>query len=229
MAAAAPEDARLHAAQMLGTALADSDCPLRYLDLSHNELTGVGAGAIALALSTNKALISLDLSFNAFGGGLCPIGGGGGGAASAGGGKSRSNPARLAKFGDPKNGYGSEFGRVYCAATLLGRSLARNTTLQTILLVKNKISAIASVVIANALYVHPQLRCVDMSSNPLGIVGVRTLLRALATKRMAAFDSLWAEIDSDASSAMSEEYCSSDEELFESAAVAVAEKVCHAL
>ena len=215
---------------MLGAALGDTDCGLRHVDLSHNELTGVGAGAIALALATNESLHTLDLSHNHFGETPCPIGGGAAaGTGNQGGRSDRGAKAlRVAKFHD-NSAIGAEFGRVYDAAIVLGSALAQNETLRSLSLVKNKVTALGAVALANALFVHPNLRALDMSCNPLGLVGMRTLLRALATKRMTGFDSFWEQIESDPSSDMSEDWKSSDEEYFESAAADVAERVCHAL
>ena len=225
---ATPAQARLHAAQVLGAALGDADCGLRHVDLSHNELTGVGAGAIALALATNNSLHTLDLSHNHFGETPCPIGTGAAPGTGNRGGRSDTKALRVAKFHD-SSATGEEFGRVYDAAIVLGSALAQNKTLRSLSLVKNKVTALGAVALANAVFVHPNLRALDLSCNPLGLVGMRTLLRALATKQMTEFDSLWEQIESDPSSDMSEDWKSSDEEYFESAAADVAERVCRAL
>lgn len=163
-------------------------------------IAGIGLGN-NLALTTNcldmlfvnKALQKLDLSWNRF----C-----------------HEEFDQMGKL--ISQGCLQELSVDYCAAYVVGRDspvaellegLARDSTLKKLSLVANRIDFRSALVIEDALDMHPTLKDIDMTDNPLGALGMRSLLRLLSrqTNTLSHFRSegcyqgITAMIDADSS------------------------------
>lgn len=87
-----------------------------------------------------------------------------------------------------------ELGVDYCAAYVIGRDspvaellegLARDKSLKKLSLVANRVDFRAALVIEDALDMHPTLKDLNMTDNPLGALGMRSLLRLLSRQQNA--------------------------------------------
>jgi len=82
----------------------------------------------------------------------------------------------------------------YCAAYVVGRDspvadllegLAKDVSLRKLSLVANRVDYRSALVIEDALDMHPTLKDINMTDNPLGALGMRSLLRLLSRKENA--------------------------------------------
>eukprot|EP00435_Cladocopium_sp_Y103_P051044 s472_g15.t1 len=137
--------------------------------------TGLGknglSGLCLSALFVNKRLEKLDLSWNRF------------------------NHEQFAQMGVLIDATDIEELAVdYCAAYVVGRDspvaellegLARDKSLRKLSLVANRVDFRSALVIEDALDMHPTLKDINMTDNPLGALGMRSLLRLLSRKENA--------------------------------------------
>lgn len=137
--------------------------------------TGLGknglSGLCLSALFVNKRLEKLDLSWNRF------------------------NHEQFAQMGVLIDATDIEELAVdYCAAYVVGRDspvaellegLAKDKSLRKLSLVANRVDFRSALVIEDALDMHPTLKDINMTDNPLGALGMRSLLRLLSRKENA--------------------------------------------
>ncbi|CAJ1428336.1 unnamed protein product [Effrenium voratum] len=136
--------------------------------------TGLGNNSLTLrclaSLFKNNFLRKLDLSWNRF------------------------NHEEFAEMGRIISGSLEELKVDYCAAYVVGRDspvaellegLGSNTYLKKLSLIANRVDFRTALVIEDVLDMHPALKDIDMTDNPLGALGMRSLLRLLSRAQNA--------------------------------------------
>ncbi|RUS74745.1 hypothetical protein EGW08_017496 [Elysia chlorotica] len=132
------------------------------LDFSHNEFSVLGGIHLGGALGANEGLVDVDLSWNCL---------------RKDGAAAIANSLRLNRTLEVLdlswNGFGVE------GAAALARSLPVNTTLKVLDLTNNRFDCKAAQKLAPGLKKNRSLETLILSMNPLGELGVESILKAL--------------------------------------------------
>ena len=147
--------------------------PLHTLDLSGNVLgrnatdTSKKASSkwLSVLMSRERGLKHLDLSSNALCGGFAN-------AIAVG-----LRDSGIETLNLSRNALGTD-----AAGAAIAHGLGSNDSVVSLDLSSNSLGAEPGLVLANAVWVHPTLRTLIVSRNPMGLVAARALLRAVATK-----------------------------------------------